>query len=344
VLICKLVCAKRRDRCGSKHNDWGQESELSTLCKIDMCVLCNRMTGKRVNVTMVDFDNNILDLAKQGYRNSRPGGPEQWSYISQDWGMESVADGGTNCVVNQSLLDCAGLYKFEGLSTTNTTPTGFYQFRFEVNGVEIVQPGELLFSNIALKDETWNTNPLMMGMFGERSPEFKEGFMLLSALAISLCYSTFRHNCIANRALDTTTGKFEPRKDDLGLVKGLAIALLSFLFIMLNWVYFDLSDLEKLPPYFMDGQLTFADGCLFPHSLAHARIALFFASARFTPLQVDSPQSFPLPLPLPHSLHLDKAKRKRAPCHLSVPACDYMHHSDPKRLFVFFRFIAAGAD
>lgn len=125
-------------------------------------------------MTMVDYYNNILDNARQGYRNSKPGGPEQWSYISQDWGLESQAETGSTCVVNQTLLDCPGLYKFEGLATKNITATGFYQYRFEVNGIELVQPAELLFSNIALKDPGWNTNPLLLGAFGERAPEYKE--------------------------------------------------------------------------------------------------------------------------------------------------------------------------
>ena len=98
------------------------------------------MEGFLFNVTLIDFQNNILNSVVPSSASKT---------IAQDQGFVQP---GPSCPVNSINYDCQGLYFFPILATLNTVRTGFYTFRFSSEGLFIVDQHELMFINIVLPD------------------------------------------------------------------------------------------------------------------------------------------------------------------------------------------------
>lgn len=185
--------------------------------------------GLVFNVTLVDASNNILQVVESAVERQT---------LFQDLGLQTPQ---ATCSFNNQQADCAGLYAFPGLGLSSTVTTGFYRFRFDSEGIQLVQEDELFFVNKAMTDTTE-----------------VDAYMLGTMLTGLMCIILFEMNKMDNLILNRNTFKYLQSQKFKKLWMVVATGLMMFLFYVIVTFYTMLSE-NKTPPHKANGILNGSD-------------------------------------------------------------------------------------
>jgi hypothetical protein len=181
-------------------------------------------------ITLLDADNTVLDAVRSA---STAFG------LAEDMELSSS---GPRCSARAATLDCAGLYGFgDRLAIANWVKTGFYRFRFEVQGFEVVQEQDVYMKNQYLPDVL-----------------FLELYMVASLATVLLSFSILQISKEPPKHFSPTTAQYTEARS-WGFLLSFPIMCLVGLMAYVNWLFYDTSEKTKLPPHLPDGFLLLSD-------------------------------------------------------------------------------------
>lgn len=185
--------------------------------------------GLEFDVRLVDADDDILDKVQSSSRGVT---------LTQDQGLRQI---GPSCSSMEVIFDCHGLYAFPNLATANDVKTGFYRFRFEVGGLAVIHPIDLLFRNYYLP------NILYIDLY-----------MIISLASPIMCMVLFQINRADKYIYNPHTAKYSQSAARRLFQSTLPTAMVGFFGVANYYFYLD-SDQSKTPPYDADGELIMSD-------------------------------------------------------------------------------------
>lgn len=225
--------------------------------------------GHSFNVTLVDHEDRIVDEVASASRG-------ELLYV--DWGLEK--DVGI-CVANDSRYDCDGLYSFENLATNNGLKTGFYRFRFESQGLSVVQGKDLLFMN------DYMPNILRLNTY-----------MYMSMGTCGALLILFQFNRVDKLVFQRFTSKYVQVPEERFMYGVLGTGALAVFGWISRLFYVTLAQ-SKTPPHVLDGQLiptdlmsTYSIYTLYIMALASCLYAFWFMSRRVERFRSVVPERF----------------------------------------------------
>ena len=183
------------------------------------------LMGLDFNVTLVDYQDNIMDVAVSATRGER---------LATDLGLSKELP---ICPANGSRFDCDGLYSFEKLATENYVKSGFYRWRFECEGMTAVQAIDLVFMN------EYMPNILRLTVY-----------MYLSMGSCGVILLLFQMNRLDRLIFQKYTAKYLQRPEErilYGLMGTAGIALFGWF----SYLFFVTLVQSKTPPHEPEGYL-----------------------------------------------------------------------------------------
>lgn len=227
------------------------------------------MIGHSFNVTLVDHEDNILDEVATASRGE---------LVYEDWGLKKKV---SICGANDSRYDCDGLYSFENLATKNRVKTGFYRFRFECQGLSVVQGMDVLFMN------EYMPNILRLNWY-----------MYLSMGTCGALLLLFQFNRVDKLVFHRFTSKYNQMPEErflYGILGTVAIAAFGW---VTRLFYITVTE-SKTPPHVLDGKLILTDlmsmwtiYILYILSLASCVYAFQYMSRRIERFRSVTPEVF----------------------------------------------------
>jgi len=225
--------------------------------------------GLDFNVTIVDHMDNILDQVVSASRGER---------LPIDLGLSKDV---SICGANDTRWDCDGLYSFEALATGNRLKSGFYRFRFECEGLSIVQETDLLFMN------EYMPNILRL-----------DWYMWISTGTCGVCLLLFQFNRLDTLVFQKFTAKYLQSPEERVIIGVLGTAALC-VFGWFSFLFYTTLRQSKLPPHVLGGVLlptdlmsTYSVYALYIVGLVCCVYSFFVMSQRRETFQQDEPEKF----------------------------------------------------
>ena len=179
--------------------------------------------GLNFGVNLLDYQDNIVHEVVSAKRGA---------LLTTDWGLNKEIG---ICGANATRFDCDGTYVFEALATNNRMVSGFYRFRFECEGLSIIQGSDLLFMN------EYMPNILRLSWY-----------MYLSMGTCGCCLLLFQLNRLDKLIFQKYTAKYAQNPEERVLLGVMGTAGMG-IFGWFTYLFYVTVGQSKTPPHVMDG-------------------------------------------------------------------------------------------